>query len=216
MMMNKRPTGSNPVYFAGAALAALIGGGLWFKLSQPPHGEPISPTSPSAFASPAPSSSATPPTQAASPAPTPRTETTIYTVVNDADGSHLEPKTVSAKGGAAKVADPVGALNAMSALPNSPLPKGTVALEAFVDKTGLGHVGFNEAFKTNFSGGDRGEALVLNAVTQTMGQFGAKQVQITVGGKKIDSLGGMQSLDEPLPVAPPGKTPLTQAPPTNP
>ena len=56
-------------------------------------------------------------------------------------------------------------------------------------------------FKANFKGGDSGEAVVLNALISTLGQFDSvKSVQILVDGKKIDSLGGNQALDEPLPV----------------
>ena len=206
MMINKRPSGPSPVVFAAIALAALVGGGLWFNMKPNDSSsgpQPIQVTaSPEALPSPEMSPSPTPSDDAS---PAPRTEVTIYTKVDDEDGSHLEPKTVPATGDAA-ANNPEAALSAMAKLPNSPLPKGTVVNKAYVQSNGLAMVDFNPAFKANFSGGDRGEGMVLQAITQTMGQFGAKQVQITVGGKKIDSLGGMESLQKPLLVAVPNQS----------
>ena len=206
--MSNRSSGAVPVIIAGAGLAALVGGMLFFGgcTSQPSNGPETNP----AQASPAPSASAAPQTGDASPSPSGPKETMVYVRVDDEDGSHLKPVPAAAEGGP-KIDTPEAALNAMAKLENTPLPKGTEANSATVDNSGMARVDFNDAFKANFKGGDTGEALALNAVLQTMGQFGAKQVQITVGGKKIDSLGGMQSLDEPLPVPKDGKAPLTQS-----
>ena len=209
MMSNKRPSG--PVSAVAAlALAALIGGTLWSSRRQPVS---VSTNLPVPAASAAPDASPVPdatPSPSPKGTPAPRTEITIYTKVDDEDGSHLEAKTVPATGDSASSNSPKGALTAMAKLPNSPLPKGTVINKALVQSNGLGVVDFNPAFKENFSGGDRGEGMVLNAITQTMAQFGAKQVQITVGGKKIDTLGGMESLDKPLLVSAPNKASDTE------
>lgn len=202
-MNNKRSSGLAPVVFAGIALASIVGG---IRCNGRPTDAASGPQPTDVVASPqtAPSQEASPsPAMQSAASPTPRTEVTIYTSVNDADGSHLEPKTIPLSGDASQTNDPAHALNAMAKLPDSPLPKGTIVNKAFVQKNGLGIVDFNPAFKANFTGGDRGEGMVLQAITQTMGQFGAKQVQITVGGKKIDSLGGMESLQKPLLVAAP-------------
>ena len=190
-----------PVVLAAVALVSLMSGmSCSVAPSVSPHEEiaasPQTVPSPEMSPSPAPSGN---------PSPAPRTEVTIYTKVDDEDGSHLEAKTVPATGDLA-ANNPEAALSAMAKLPNSPLPKGTVVNKAYVQSNGLGMVDFNPAFKENFSGGDRGEGMVLNAITQTMGQFGARQVQITVGGKKIDSLGGMESLQKPLLVAAPNQS----------
>lgn len=197
-----------PVVLAAVGLTALVGGMLFFGgcTTQPNNGSNIGTASPSA----APSASAAPQIGDASPSPSAPKETMVYVRVDDEDGSRLKAVPAAADGGP-KIDTPEAALNAMAKLKNTPLPKGTEANSATVDNAGMAKVDFNDAFKANFTGGDTGEALALNAVLQTMGQFGAKQVQITVGGKKIDSLGGMQSLDEPLPVPKDGKAPLTQS-----
>ena len=92
------------------------------------------------------------------------------------------------------------ALNVMARVKDSPLPDGTEARSVTI--TGeTATVDFNVAFKENFHGGDEAEALALNSVLATMGQFaGVHRVQITVEGKTIDSLGGNQSLTHALPV----------------
>ena len=67
----------------------------------------------------------------------------------------------------------------------------------------LATVDLSKEFKDNFSGGSTAEALAINSVTATLGQFpGVKKVQFLVEGQKIDSLGGGQELTDPLPVTP--------------
>ena len=96
----------------------------------------------------------------------------------------------------------VAALNKMAEIKNSPLPPGTKAKSVVFDKdTSTATVDFNEAFVKNFPGGDEAEALALNAVLATLGQFPhVKQVQMLIEGKKVDTLGGNADLTEAMPV----------------
>jgi hypothetical protein len=70
---------------------------------------------------------------------------------------------------------------------------------------GTATVDFNAALKDGFEnegGGDEKEALILNAILATVGQFpNVKQVQILVNGEKV-SIGGMQDTTQPMPVPP--------------
>lgn len=165
-----------------------------------------------------------PPPRAAAPAPvpeepavpivepppqrtTPPQETAlVYTVVTDDAGSRLKAETipVGKKGAPEETARAL--IDAMAARKDSPLPKGTHALSvAFAGE--LATVDLSRQFKSNFSGGDENEALAINAVLATLGQFpGVRRVQILIDGARIDSLGGTQSLDQPLqiPQEPPG------------
>jgi spore germination protein GerM len=125
------------------------------------------------------------------------------TVATNDRGSYLEKKELpsGSAGTLSNTDEAVRALNAMADEgENSPLPKGTKALSVTFEND-LATVDFNEAFQKNFAGGDENEALALNAVYGTLGQFpGVKQVQILVDGQKIDSLGGNQPLTDPQPV----------------
>ena len=129
----------------------------------------------------------------------PLTSATIYRVITDNDGSRLQPvRAPLPAGGDPKIA----ALNAMAKLgADSPLPPGARCLSVTMHGDGVAFADFNGAFRSNFPGGDEAEALAVNAVLATLAQFhGVERVQILVEGKKIDSLGGTQSLTEPLPV----------------
>lgn len=126
---------------------------------------------------------------------------TIYAVAEDADGNRtLQPETVALPGNFATTP----ALFALESLMNtakSPIPEGTKLRSVKISAEGMATVDFSAEFKENFPGGDSAEALLVNAVLSTLGQFkSVKTVQFLVDGKKIDSLGGTQSLDEPLPV----------------
>jgi germination protein M len=94
------------------------------------------------------------------------------------------------------------ALDELAKSKQTPLPKGTSILGVKIDQsTGLATVNFSREFVDNFEGGDTREAQVLNSVLETLGQFSTIQdVQFLVGGKKIDSLGGTQDLNAPLPI----------------
>lgn len=125
---------------------------------------------------------------------------TVYSVVEDKEGAQkLEPKEISLSAGDAQTPAKF-ALQALIDDPKSPLPKGT-KLNAVKISDGTATADFSKEIKDNFPGGDQAEALLLNSVLSTLGQFKSiKQVQFLVDGKKIDSLGGAQTLDEPLPV----------------
>ena len=122
---------------------------------------------------------------------------TIYTVAMNEDGSKLVPSTFH-------TTDPTpegraeAAIGAMATGATPPLPPGTHVRSVRFDN-GTAIVDLNESFRKNFTGGDQMEALALNAITSTLAQFeGVRKVQILVEGQKIDSLGGAQSLREPL------------------
>jgi hypothetical protein len=135
---------------------------------------------------------------AATTAAHPARSVTAYRVVPDNDGAHLEPVKAAVPPGK----DPkMAAIDAMARLKDSPLPPGTQVRSVDMIGDGVATVDFNKAFQSNFPGGDQEEALAINAVLATLAQFeGVEQVQILVEGRKIDSLGGTQSLAEPLPV----------------
>jgi len=143
------------------------------------------------------------------PAPPPRTppgtgtttapkSATVYRVDASGERARLVPEKVPLPAGK----DPMAAaLNAMARVKDSPLPPGTQVRSVATMARGTVHVDFNQAFQKNFPGGNEEEALTLGAVTGTLAHFpGVERVLITVEGKKIDSLGGHESLREPLPV----------------
>jgi hypothetical protein len=126
----------------------------------------------------------------------------IYRVVSDENGVRLA-KVAASMGTSDDAQEPLAQqiLNQMADEEASPLPKGTRVLSYKLSRDGaLATVDLNGAFVSNFSGGDTAEALTLESILATIGQFGPRAVQITVEGKKIDSLGGTQSLTVPLPV----------------
>jgi len=92
------------------------------------------------------------------------------------------------------------ALNALAARPNSPLPPGTKLLSVRV-VSGLATADFSRELRDNFTGGDSGETRTVNAILSTLGRFPAiSRVQLLVEGQPVDSLGGLLSLSDPLPV----------------
>jgi germination protein M len=204
--VSKTNTGRNAAILGAIAVLAVAGGALYFKQA------PQTPETPITAASPTPQSTDQPtailpsvPSQQAGDPGTKvdRKELFILTVATNDNGSFLEKKTLSSES-SESLSNPQEAERALNAMAdegeNSPLPKGTKALSVTFDKE-LATVDFNEDFQKNFTGGDENEALTLNAVLATVGQFpGVKQVQILVAGQKIDSLGGNQSLDAPLPI----------------
>ncbi len=121
----------------------------------------------------------------------------IFRVLNDENGQRLSK--IEAPVGTTP--DVEGSLNAMAAEKDSPLPPGTRVLSCTESNDNqLATVNFNAAFVKNFPGGDTAEALAIESILATVGQFGPHKVQFLVEGKKIDSLGGNQSLTEPLSV----------------
>ena len=103
---------------------------------------------------------------------------------------------------------PKFALRQLATGANSPLPPGTRVLGVKIDPTTkLATVNFSHQFKDNFQGGETREAQAIESVLETLGQFpNVQKVQILVVGHKIDSLGGAQELDEPLPTPQSGLT----------
>jgi germination protein M len=152
----------------------------------------------------------TPPSQAVTPTPTPvapafNGNLTVYEIAVpnskvQPDDNGLVPITVTVDPASRDVARE--ALDELAKSKQTPLPKGTSILGVKIDQsTGLATVNFSREFVDNFEGGDTREAQVLNSVLETLGQFSTIQdVQFLVGGKKIDSLGGTQDLNAPLPI----------------
>lgn len=123
---------------------------------------------------------------------------TVYRVDASGERARLVPIKIPLPAGKEPMA---AALNALARVKDSPLPPGTQARSVGTMGNGTVHVDFNQAFQSNFPGGNEEEALTLGAVTGTLAHFpGVERVLITVNGKKIDSLGGHESLREPLPV----------------
>lgn len=92
------------------------------------------------------------------------------------------------------------ALTALADRPDSPLPSGTKLLSIRI-ADGLATANFSHELRDNFTGGDSGETHTVNAILSALGQFPTiSRVQILVEGKPIDSLGGLLSLSDPLPV----------------
>ncbi|MES2461606.1 MAG: GerMN domain-containing protein [Armatimonadota bacterium] len=208
--MSKTNTGRNAAVLAAIAVLAVAGGLQYFQKNMQDPQSPVTAASPAAETgnanAPAAILPSVPSQQAGDPgAEIDRKELFILTVATNDNGSFLEKKPLSpTSGGTETLSNGQEAERALNAMAdegeNSPLPKGTRALSVTFDDE-LATVDFNEAFQKNFAGGDEDEALALNAVLATVGQFpGVKHVQILVDGQKIDSLGGNQSLGTPLPI----------------
>lgn len=92
------------------------------------------------------------------------------------------------------------ALSALIARPDSPLPPGTKLLA--IRLTGdLATVNFSHELRDNFTGGDSGETRTVNAILSTLGRFPTiSRVQLLIEGKRVDSIGGLLTLSDPLPV----------------
>jgi hypothetical protein len=162
---------------------------------------------------------ANPPTESILPPPSPEASPAtvgaspsiwIYVVVRNSEGvAQLKREAISLKPGETPA---LAGLNHMAEMQDSPLPKGTRAVSVKFGEDGTATVDFNEALKEGFEsdGGDEKEALVLNAILATVGQFpNVKQVQILVNSEKV-SLGGMQDTTQPMPVPPNVGTQVSQ------
>jgi hypothetical protein len=115
----------------------------------------------------------------------------------DANGLAASPIDIPPR----TVNPPKYALVQLTTGPNSPLPRGTRVLRVTMDRADkLATVDFSRQFRDNFHGGETREAQAIESVLETLGQFpDVEKVQILVDGHKIDSIGGSQELDEPLP-----------------
>lgn len=123
------------------------------------------------------------------------------------------PMLLTAPAGAAPVAAaPAPAQDALAALaaqPDSLLPSGTKLLSVRV-VNGLATANFSRELRDNFTGGDSGETRTVNAILSTLGRFPTvSRVQILVAGQPVDSLGGLLSLSDPLPVLRPASDAAT-------
>ncbi|HVK03924.1 MAG TPA: GerMN domain-containing protein [Armatimonadaceae bacterium] len=190
---------------AGAALAVLGAGAFLLTL---PGCKPAMPTPPAPSGAP-PIVSPPPRTgDTGEPAaPGAKRTVVVYHVVSDAtDGDRLESKKIEVSGEKAQ-SPATAALEYMVGQPDSPLPKGTKVRSLDI-ADGLATVDFSPEFKDRFEGGETQEALVINAVLATLGQFDTvREVQILVEGKKIETLGGGKELVNPLTVPQDAETP---------
>jgi len=81
----------------------------------------------------------------------------------------------------------------------NPIPKGTRLLGVKITD-GLAQVNLSREFRENFRGGSMAEALIIDVILQTLGQFSeVKQVRLLLEGKPLDTL-GHADLSEPLDV----------------
>ena len=103
---------------------------------------------------------------------------------------------------------PTPAQDAISGLivrPASPLPSGT-KLRSITVRDGLAVADFSRELHDNFRGGDTEEAQTVNTILRALGQFPTiSRVQILVDGQRIDSLGGLIVISDPLPVIRPAR-----------
>jgi germination protein M len=141
--------------------------------------------------------------QDATPAPKSESENTmtIFRVVSNDQGRHLEPETITLSADMTDDEAKLGAAIAMMTQgKNAPLPEGT-KLRSLKIEGDTATVDLSKEYKSNFAGGDELESITVQAITGTMGEFkGVKQVQFLLEGAKIDSLGGNIAFDIPVPV----------------
>lgn len=135
---------------------------------------------------------------AAAPGPGTPLRTTIYRIrVLDGEQT-LAPYSISVPDDQPAI---VYAVDAMAALPDSPLPSGTEARSLTLDDRQIATLDLNAAFVRNFHGGDEAEAMAIDALLRVTAQFpGITDLLITVDGKSVDSLGGHIDLSQPLEV----------------
>lgn len=144
----------------------------------------------------------------APPEPTSRTSVGKVTVYREAktkaeqaqaDENGLVPETITIPIDSRSPAK--DAIEHLIAIDGSPIPAGTRLLGIKIDSAGVATVDFSKEFVSNFKGGDKLEAEIINSVRATLGQFAdVKDVQFLVGGAKIAQLGGTLELTDPLPV----------------
>lgn len=186
-----------PFYTAGAVFAvfAALGLGAGCRTGDAHPGDTTTPPQTNPAVSPD-----EPVMPQASPSPVAKDDrtATVYRVKQGDEGAQLEPVKISLP--AKEAGTPATfVMNEMANGKDSPLPKGT-RIKSVKIEGDMATVDFNDAFQSNFTGGDRNEAVVFNAITGTLAQFpNVKRVQILVDGKKAN-VGGMQDTTEPIPV----------------
>ena len=129
-------------------------------------------------------------------------EVTFYQIVDTPEGPSLRRQTKPLLGTVTTEEETLRqALAAMTEGEKAPLPKGTKLLR-LKREAKLVVLDLSKELKANFSGGDRAEVLLLNALTATVGQLPeVEKLQIFMEGEAIDTLAGGQSLLEPLTVS---------------
>ena len=195
----------NRVFLALASVLVGIGLGSFVMLksvSRTPYTSPYSPGStPPPVAEPQPEPIQATPTPAPGAPPEKGNSVTIYRISDSPDGPTLRPESHAVSG--EKPTDEqrvAAAIGAMAEGENPVLPKGTKLLRLkLTGDTAL--LDLSKELKDNFSGGDKAEQLAVNALIATAGQLkGVEKVQIFIGGEAIETLGGSQTLLEPLKV----------------
>lgn len=163
-----------------------------------------SPYAPGATPPPVPEPSPLPLVELApSPAPgeKPAPHFTFYRVAEGPDGPVLRPDSHPLPADMATDETKIKlAVAAMAEGEAAALPKGTHLLRLQREgETVL--FDLSKELKENFASSERSERLVLNALTATAAQLeGAKRLRIFVEGEAVETLGGDQSLLEPLTV----------------
>lgn len=77
------------------------------------------------------------------------------------------------------------------------MPKDTKLLSVTV-KNNIATVDFNQAFKTNFTGGSTGELMLIGSIVNSLTEFeDIKAVRFTINGKVLEALDGHLDLIEP-------------------
>ena len=170
--------------------------------TKPKYTSPYSPG-----ATPPPITEASPQPIEASPTPEPgapklaANTVTVYRVSDSPDGPTLRPETVTVT--SEKPSDEAriaAAIESMTEGEQPTLPKGTKLLRLKIEGT-TAFLDLSKELKANFAGGDRAERLAINALTATVGQLPKiEKVQIFIDGAAVETLGGSQSLLEPLAV----------------
>jgi spore germination protein GerM len=186
--------------FIGMGLGVVV---LFATRPKPRYVSPYAPgAQPPAVPEPSPELLTTPePSPTPEPGKKPVASVTFYRVVESPDGPALHPETRPVTG--EKPTDEARlavAIQAMAEGDEPILPKGTTLLRLKVDGK-LALLDLSKELKENFAGGDRAERLAINALLATAGQLpGVEKVQIFVDGAVVETLGGTQSLLEPLSV----------------
>lgn len=202
------------VFLAFFSVLIGMGLGVLILLANRPKVSYVSPYVPGATPPPVPMLSPEP--ILATPVPSPPTEpgkgagssVTFYRVVETSEGPALRPETREL--GSEKLSDQARIAAAIAAMTEGEppvLPKGTRLLRLKMEGT-VALLDLSKELKDNFSGGDKAEQLVVNALTATVGQLSNVQtVQIFIEGASVETLGGSQSLLEPLKVPKAPKAP---------
>jgi spore germination protein GerM len=196
----------NRVFLALGSLLVGMGLGAVMLLTNRPKPPYVSPYQ--AGATPPPVAEPHPEPIQATPTPEPGAEevkakprVTYFKVIDSPDGPVLHPETRELEGETlTDEARLQAAILSMTEGEAPILPKGTKLRRLKIDGT-TALLDLSKELKENFSGGDKAEQLLINALTATAGQLpGIEKVQIFIEGLAVETLGGTQSLLEPLAV----------------